>query len=101
MHGTCIKINWKIIFARPCKRSLFILLRRQRGEAEVQLYVYTISALDGDERSALRPGLFTPQEREPVPNLQEVWWTLGPGLEWMQKISPYANFRTADLPIGS
>jgi hypothetical protein len=37
------------------------------GEAEVELYSFLTSALDGGELSVSRPGHSTPQEKGPVP----------------------------------
>jgi hypothetical protein len=44
------------------------------GGVDVYNHVFLTSALVGGERSASRPGRFTPEERAPVPTEYEAGW---------------------------
>jgi hypothetical protein len=48
------------------------------GRVEVQLHVFSASALGGGELSASRPGRFTPGER--APNIHWIGGWMGPGI---------------------
>jgi hypothetical protein len=67
------------------------------GERRYSSYSYLISALDGDEWSASRPGRALPPGKEPpVPIVQEVGWAPEP--VWTQRLeekcSTYVGDRT-------
>jgi hypothetical protein len=58
-----------------------------RGGAEVELYSFSTSALEGSGWSAPRPGRFTP-EKDPVPIVQVAVWAPGPVWTYAKNLAP-------------
>jgi hypothetical protein len=64
---------------------------RRLGERRYSSYTFSASALDEGEWSASRPGrAFTPEERTPVPIVQEAGWTSEP--VWTHRLEVFCMF---------
>ena len=74
-------------------------LCRHRGEGEIQLQPICNPALKRDEWPAPRSGRFAPG-KDPVPNVQEVWWAVGVCLDGVEILVP-TGIRSPDRPACS
>jgi hypothetical protein len=63
------------------------------GRVDVEIHIFLISALTEGERSALRPGRFTPRERASGTHWIGGWVDLRPGLDDVEngKYLPYRD----------
>jgi hypothetical protein len=58
------------------------------------------TALEGDERSASRPGRYLPPRKNPVPIVQKAWWTPGPVWTGAENLAPN-GIRYPNRPVRS
>ena len=59
-----------------------------------------ITALEGGEGSASRPGRYLPPGKDPIPTVQEAGWAPGPVWTGAENIAP-TGIRSPDLPARS
>jgi hypothetical protein len=81
---TRLVVRTRRVSASIVKQSRYTLWRRL-GEEEYSSYSFTTSALDGGEWSASRPSrALPPENRPPVPIVQEAGWAPEP--VWTQRL---------------
>ena len=67
---------------------MLVQTMRPIGGVEVYLYSFMPTALEGGERSALRPGHSFPPGKDPVPIVQEAGWAPGPVWTGAENLGP-------------
>jgi hypothetical protein len=85
--GIHIKLNAKVKLS-VCFLTGHHAIKAYWG-AEVLLYAFSTSALDGGEWSASRPGRFTPRERVPGTHWKGGWEGPRAGLDTVMKRNSY------------